>query len=229
MSRANFDLIVFGGGNAITTAIECGKAGMKVALVERGPLGGTCPHRGCIPSKLLIGYADAAESVRAAPKFGFQTTINILDPDRILTETFGFTRKYDSILEEALGENVTLFRGTGVLTGNYSLSVNGSEISADRVVLAPGSRPKRPNLEGPYWTSDDVFTLKELPRSITIVGGGYIACELGHFFSGIGVETLQVVRGTKILEREDEGNPGALSARLYCSSSGPIRNGGTSG
>jgi mycothione reductase len=90
------------------------------------------------------------------------------------------------------------------LTGNYSLSVNGSEISADRVVLATGSRPKRPNLEGPYWTSDDVFTLKELPRSITIVGGGYIACELGHFFSGIGVETLQVVRGTKILEREDE-------------------------
>ncbi|HET9373696.1 MAG TPA: dihydrolipoyl dehydrogenase [Chthoniobacterales bacterium] len=204
MSTANFDLIVFGGGNAITTAIECGKTGMKVALVERGPLGGTCPHRGCIPSKLLIGYADAAESVRAARKFGFQTTINIPDPDKILTETFGFTQKYDSILQEALGKNVTLFRGTGVLTGNYSLSVNGNEISADRVVLATGSRPKRPNLQGPYWTSDDVFTLKKMPRSITIVGGGYIACELGHFFSGIGVETSQVVRGTKILEREDE-------------------------
>src|ERR1700704_5892560 len=74
MSQRHFDLIVFGGGNAITTAIECGKAGMKVALIERGPLGGTCPHRGCIPSKLLIGYADAAESVRQAVKFGFETT-----------------------------------------------------------------------------------------------------------------------------------------------------------
>src|SRR5258708_5188739 len=102
------------------------------------------------------------------------------------------------------GENVTLFRGTGVLTSNYSLSVNGNEISADKLVLATGSRPKCPNFEGPYWTSDDVFTLKKMPRSITIVGGGYIACELGHFFSGIGVETLQVVRGTKLLEREDE-------------------------
>jgi mycothione reductase len=204
MSGANFDLIVFGGGNAISTAIECGQAGMKVALVERGPLGGTCPHRGCIPSKLLIGYADAAESVRAARKFGFQTTISLPDPDKILTETFGFTQKYDSILQEALGQNVTLFRGTGVLTGNYSLSVNGTEISAERVVLATGSRPRRPNFEGPYWTSDDVFTLKKAPRSITIVGGGYIACELGHFFSGTGVETLQVVRGTKMLEREDE-------------------------
>jgi dihydrolipoamide dehydrogenase len=171
MSQRHFDLIVFGGGNAITTAIECGKAGMKVALIERGPLGGTCPHRGCIPSKLLIGFADAAESVRQAVKFGFETTINIPDPDRILIDTFEFTRKYDSILQDALGENITLFRGTGVLTGNYSLSVNGAEISADKVVLATGSRPKRPNFEGPYWTSDDVFTLKKMPRSITIVGG----------------------------------------------------------
>jgi mycothione reductase len=203
MSQRHFDLIVFGGGNAITTAIECGKAGMKVALIERGPLGGTCPHRGCIPSKLLIGFADAAESVRQAIRFGFETTINIPDPDKILIDTFEFTRKYDSILQDALDENVTLFRGTGVLTGNYSLSVNGAEISADKVVLATGSRPKRPNFEGPYWTSDDVFTLKKMLRSITIVGGGYIACELGHFFSGIGVETLQAVRGNKLLERED--------------------------
>ena len=203
MSKAHFDLIVFGGGNAISTAIDCGKAGMKVALVERGPLGGTCPHRGCIPSKLLIGYADAAESVRQAGKFGFETTINVRDPDKILTDTFEFTQKYDSILENALGENVTLFRGFGILTGNYSLSVNGNEISADKVVLATGSRPKRPNFEGLYWTSDDVFTLKKMPRSITIVGGGYIACELGHFFSGVGVETLQAVRRTKLLERED--------------------------
>jgi mycothione reductase len=194
MSKTQFDLIVFGGGNAISTAIECGKAGMKVALVERGPLGGTCPHRGCIPSKLLIGYADAAQSVREARKFGFETTINIREPDKILTETFEFTRKYDSILQDALGENVTLFRGTGMLTSNYSLSVNGNEISADKLVLATGSRPKRPDFEGPYWTSDDVFTLKQMPRSITIVGGGYIACELGHFFSGVGTETLQGVR-----------------------------------
>jgi mycothione reductase len=203
MSKAYFDLIVFGGGNAISTAIDCGKAGMKVALVERGPLGGTCPHRGCIPSKLLIGYADAAQSVREAPKFGFDTTISLREPDKILAETFDFTRKYDSILENALDENVKLFRGTGTFTSNYSLSVNGNEISADKVVLSTGSRPKRPNFEGPFWTSDEVFTLKKMPRSITIVGGGYIACELGHFFSGVGVETVQVVRGTKLLERED--------------------------
>ena len=62
-------------GNAISTAIDCGAKGMNVALVEKGPLGGTCPHRGCIPSKLLIGYADAAEHVREAQRFGFETTV----------------------------------------------------------------------------------------------------------------------------------------------------------
>src|SRR5258708_8544315 len=204
MSKTHFDLIVFGGGNAISTAIECGKAGMKVALVERGALGGTCRNGGCIPTKLVIGYADAAQYVREALKFGFETTINIREPDKILTETLEVSRKYESTLQDALGENVPLFRGTGMLTSNYSLSVNGNEISADKLVLATGSRPKRPDFEGPYWTSDDVFTLKQMPRSITIVGGGYIACELGHFFSGVGTETLQVVRGTKLLERADE-------------------------
>src|ERR1700745_2474943 len=99
MNQAHYDLIVFGGGNAISTAIDCGKAGMRVALIERGPLGGTCPHRGCIPSKLLIGYADAAEAVREARKFGFETTIEMGDRSKILSDTFAFTQKYDSILE----------------------------------------------------------------------------------------------------------------------------------
>src|ERR1700738_3156358 len=69
MDTKHYDLIVFGGGNAISIAVHCGAKGMHVALVEQGPLGGTCPHRGCIPSKLLIGYADAAECARAARRW----------------------------------------------------------------------------------------------------------------------------------------------------------------
>jgi dihydrolipoamide dehydrogenase len=110
MDTKHYDLIVFGGGNAISTAIQCGAKGLKVAAVEKGPLGGTCPHRGCIPSKLLIGYADAAENARDARRFGFETTVRTTDPDAILRNTFDFTKKYDSILEKALGKNVTLYR-----------------------------------------------------------------------------------------------------------------------
>jgi dihydrolipoamide dehydrogenase len=203
MDTKHYDLIVFGGGNAISTAIYCGAKGMQVALVEKGPLGGTCPHRGCIPSKLLIGYADAAEQAREARRFGFETTVTNNDPDAILRDTFDFTRKYDGMLEKALGENVTLYRHRAVFTSNRTLQVNEAAISADKLVLATGSRPRRPVLNVPYWTSDDVFELHQMPKSITIVGGGYIACELGHFFQGIGVDTLLVVRGGQLLDRED--------------------------
>jgi dihydrolipoamide dehydrogenase len=92
MDTKHYDLIVFGGGNAISTAIQCGAKGLKVAAVEKGPLGGTCPHRGCIPSKLLIGYADAAENARDARRFGFETTVRTADPDAILRDTFDFTK-----------------------------------------------------------------------------------------------------------------------------------------
>jgi mycothione reductase len=203
MDIKHYDLIVFGGGNAISTAIECGASGMNVALIERGPLGGTCPHRGCIPSKLLIGYADAAEHAHDARRFGFETTLRTPNPEAILRDTFDFTRKYDAILNDALGKNVTLYRGDAAFAATRTLSVNGGTISADKVVLATGSRPQRPALDVPYWTSDDVFQLRKMPKSITIVGGGYIACELGHFFHGVGVDTLLVVRRDQLLDRED--------------------------
>ena len=203
MDTKHYDLIVFGGGNAISTAIDCGAKGMNVALVEKGPLGGTCPHRGCIPSKLLIGYADAAEHAREAQRFGFETTVRLPDPDAILRDTFDFTKKYDGILEDALGTNVTLYRGQAAFAANRTLQINSTSIYADKLVLATGSRPQRPALEVPYWTSDDVFKLHEMPKSITIVGGGYIACELGHFFQGVGVDTLLVVRRDQLLDRED--------------------------
>ena len=203
MDTKHYDLIVFGGGNAISTAIDCGAKGMNVALVAKGPMGGTCPHRGCIPSKLLIGYADAAEHAREAQRFGFETTVRLPDPDAILRDTFDFTKKYDGILENALGTNVTLYRGQAAFAANRTLQINGTSIYADKLVLATGSRPQRPVLEVPYWTSDDVFKLREMPKSITIVGGGYIACELGHFFQGVGVDTLLVVRRDQLLDRED--------------------------
>src|SRR5260370_38360684 len=203
MKTKHYNLMVLGGGNAIPAAIDCGAKGMNVALVEKGPLGGTCPNRGCIPSKLLIGYADAAEHAREAQRFGFETTVRTPDPDALLRDTFDFTNKYDAILEYALGTSVTLYRGHATFAANRTLRVNGNSIYADKLVLATGSRPQRPALDAPCWTSDDVFKLREMPKSITIVGGGYIACELGHFFHGLGVDTLLVVRRDQLLDRED--------------------------
>jgi pyruvate/2-oxoglutarate dehydrogenase complex dihydrolipoamide dehydrogenase (E3) component len=101
MDTKHYDLIVFGGGNAISTAIQCGAKGMHVALVEQGPLGRHLSASRMHPFELLIGYADAAECARAAGRFGFETTVRTPDPDAILRDTFEFTNKYDGILENA--------------------------------------------------------------------------------------------------------------------------------
>src|SRR5258707_14665284 len=161
MNNKHYDLLVLGGGNAISTAIDCGAKGMNVALVEKGPLGGTCPHRGCIPSKLLIGYADAAEHARKAERLGFETTARTPDPHAILRDTFDFTKKYDGILENALGTSVTLYRGQATFAANRALRVNGNPISPDKLVLATGSRPQRPPLDLPCWPSDARFEFPE--------------------------------------------------------------------
>src|ERR1700751_1797312 len=147
MDTKHCDLIVFGGGKAISTAIDCGAKGRNVALVEKGPLGGPCPHRGCIPSKLLIGYADAAEHAREAQRFGFETTVRTPDPDAILRDTFDFTKRYDGILPNALGPSVTLYLDQATFAANRTLRVNGNSIHADKLVLATGSRPQRPALD----------------------------------------------------------------------------------
>ena len=112
METKHYDLIVFGGGNAISTAIHCGAKGMQVALVEKGPLGGTCPHRGCIPSKLLIGYADAAENARDARRFGFETTVRTTDPDAILRDDLNRVPLHAHICERA-GFVYCFLRGGG--------------------------------------------------------------------------------------------------------------------
>ncbi len=207
MDHQPYDLIVFGGGNAITVATKTAKAGMSVALIERGPLGGTCTHRGCIPSKLLIGYADAAEHVRDAARFRLEAKLEGIDTDGILEETFGYTNRFDALIEEDLPQTLDLFRGEGAFADDRTLEVNGTRLRSDKIVLATGSRPRRPDTPGldglPYWTSDDVFSMSRMPRSITIAGGGYIGCELAHFFHGVGVDTVLVHRGSELLARED--------------------------
>ena len=207
MDSQPYDLIVFGGGNAITVAVETAKAGMRVALIERGPLGGTCTHRGCIPSKLLIGYADAADHVRDGARFRLDAKLDGIDTDGVLEDTFGYTNRFDALLEEGLPRSVDLYRGEGAFLDDRTLAVNGTRMRSDKIVLATGSRPRRPDTPGldglPYWTSDDVFRMPRIPRSITIVGGGYIGCELAHFFRGVGVDTVLVHRGSSLVERED--------------------------
>ncbi|MEM8884559.1 MAG: dihydrolipoyl dehydrogenase [Planctomycetota bacterium] len=200
----HFDLIVLGAGNAMDVLRAAGRAGLRTAVIEKGPLGGTCPNRGCIPSKLLLAHADVAESVRGSERFHVASEIGAIDGDRILRDVRDYIGQFDGWIEDDLPESVTLFRGHGRFVGDKTVEVEGARITADRVVIATGSRPRRLDLGVPYLTSDDVFALERMPSSIVFVGGGFISVELAHFFAGVGVPTTILAREDRLLGKEDD-------------------------
>ena len=207
----NFDLIIIGGGRAAGLATAAANEGKTVALIERDKLGGTCPNRGCVPSKLLIGYAEAARRVREASRHHIDATINSIDRQKMFDEVSEWIAGVDPRYESRLPDGVTLYRGTASFLSNNEISVtnkSGDEIAqihSESVVIATGTHPRPvPYSELPVWTSDDIFPLKDTPpTSLTIIGGGFIGCELGAFFSAVGTETTLHVRGKTLLPRID--------------------------
>ena len=199
----NFDLIVIGGGRASNLAIKAGKEGLKVALIEKSKLGGTCPNRGCVPSKLLIGYAHTARAIKESSRHYINAQINHIDVEKIFEHTNNYVSKIDSSYESRFNDNVTIFRGTGSFVSNNVILVNGEEITASKIVIATGTKPMALPHEA-AWSSDDIFPLLgKIPESITIVGSGFIACELANFFDAVGIKTKLLVRSQALLSSED--------------------------
>ncbi|MHC4958198.1 MAG: dihydrolipoyl dehydrogenase family protein [Planctomycetota bacterium] len=199
----DFDLIVLGSGNSADVHRAANAAGLRTAVVEKGPLGGTCPNRGCIPSKLLLAHADLADAIRGASRFHIDARIEAIDGDAILRDVREYTSRWDTVLED-MGEHVTLFRGHGRFVDDRTVEVNGERLTADRIVIATGSRPRRIDLGVPYLTSDEIFSVETVPDSIVFVGGGFISVELAHFFAGLGVPTTILARDGRLLSHEDE-------------------------
>ena len=199
-----FDLIIIGAGRASNLAVSAGKAGKRVALIEKSTLGGTCPNRGCVPSKLLLGYAHVANAIKESQRHFIDSSINSIDIKKIFEKTNSYISKIDSIYENKFNENVQIFKGEGSFISNNIVKVNDEQLTAPKIVIATGTRP----IEAPHekaWTSDDIFPLLgDIPKSITIVGAGFIACELASFFSGVGIKTTLLVRSQRILSNEDE-------------------------
>ena len=200
------DLIVIGGGRAANLAIAAGKEGWKVALAERDRLGGTCPNRGCVPSKLLIGFAEAARHVQEAGRHFIDAGYQGADLRKIFASVNeyvgGVDGRYQKRVEEA---NVTLIRGEGRFIGPKQIEVSGHRLTAEKIVIATGSRPAPPPFPHlPVWTSDDLFPLEDPPpKSLIVIGGGVIATEMAAFFAALGVETSLFARKDRLLAKED--------------------------
>ena len=199
----HYDLIILGGGRASNLAVTAANRGLKVALVEKSSLGGTCPNRGCVPSKLLIGYAHVANAIKEAKRHFIDATINHIDIEKIFETTNSYISKIDDRYKSRFNENVTLYRQEGYFINNNTLQVGHEQITAPKIVIATGTRPIEPEHEK-AWSSDNIFPLQTIPSSITIVGSGFIACELAGFFSAVGIKTTLLVRSQRLLSNEDE-------------------------
>ena len=205
-----FDVIVIGSGSGLEVSSEAAQRGLSVAVVEEGPFGGTCLNRGCIPSKMLIHSADVMETIQRAELFGIKAKVEAVDwqfiIQRVIDEVDGDAQAVEDGNRQA--SNVTVFKGTGRFVGEKTLEVAGERISAETIVIAAGTRPLVPEIPGladvPYITSDQALRLPEQPRRLAIVGGGYIAAELAHFFGALGTEVTIIHRRPLMLREEDE-------------------------
>ena len=204
-----FDLIIVGtgSGNGMPAELD----GWRIALVERGVFGGTCLNRGCIPSKMFVYAADIAASVSSAARLGVHATVDHIDWPSIVSRVFG---RIDPIA--AGGDdyrsnrcpNITVFRGSAKFVEPKVLEVDGRTISAPQILLAAGARPHIPSIPGlanvAFHTSDTVMRLPELPKRLVILGGGYIAAELGHVFGSFGTDVTYVLRSGALLREQDD-------------------------
>jgi len=203
----SYDLVIVGAGSGNMLSAE-EFAGWRIAVVESDRFGGTCLNRGCIPSKMLVYTADVAQAVRHADRFGIGAQWAGADWPAIRDRVFG---RIDPLHESAVAHRrvngIDVFLGEARFTGPKVLQVGGDEIRADRFVLAAGSRPAIPSVPGlagvPYLTSDTVMRLDRLPRSMIVLGGGYVAAEMGHIFGSLGTEVTIVARGEHLLARHD--------------------------
>jgi mycothione reductase len=205
----HFSLAVIGSGSG-NVVVPKDPARGPVALIESGAFGGTCINRGCIPSKILVHTADVAFQVRHAADFGLGAELSKVDWPAIRDRTFGRTDREAAAGRRHRAESgtVTLIEGRARFTGPRALAVSdGTELTADQIVLATGARPViPPPIAGSgvaYHTSDTVMRIDELPASMVIVGGGYIAAEFAHLFASLGVRVTVVDRGPALLDDFD--------------------------
>jgi len=204
-----YDLIVIGSGAGLDVAAFAADHGLKVAIVEDGPLGGTCLNRGCIPSKMLIHSADVAETIKNSAKFGIKSKIESIDFTSIVRRVNDEIGADSKNIEKSIREsgNPILYKSEGKFIGPKTLKVGGEEITGDKIIIAAGTRPTPFKLLDdqniPYLDSTAALRLEKQPRHLVIIGGGYIAAELAHFFGGLDTKVTILVRENTMLNHED--------------------------
>jgi dihydrolipoamide dehydrogenase len=205
----SFDVVILGGGSGgYAAALRSAQLGKTVALVERDKLGGTCLHRGCIPTKALLHSAEIADNTREAENFGINATLNSIDMPKVNSYRDGIIDKlFKGLTGLVNSKNITVVAGEGRLTGPKTVTVNGDNYTGTNVVLATGSYSKSlPGLEigGRVITSDHALKLDFVPKSVIVLGGGVIGVEFASIWRSFGSEVTIIEGLPHLVPNEDE-------------------------
>jgi dihydrolipoamide dehydrogenase len=205
-----YDLIVIGTGGGTKLVRPAAALGLKVAVVEKGRLGGTCLNHGCIPSKMLIHSADVMRTIEESNRFELDSGDTVYVDFEGLVSRVNETIDAESQSIEPLykkDKNITLYKGAARFVGEKIVQVGRTRLTASKIFIAVGARPHIPSIPGldqtPYMTYYEALRTRKLPRRLIVLGGGYIATELGYFFGMMGSEVDFIVR-SQLLRLEDK-------------------------
>ncbi len=207
MSDYEYDLFVIGAGSGgVRAARVAASLGARVAVAEERYLGGTCVNVGCVPKKLFVYASHFPEDFHIAKSYGWSVENNGFDWSTLLQNKNTEIERLNGVYRKLLVNNgVDLIESRATVAGPDRVQVDGREITAERILVATGGWPAVPDIAGKEHviSSNEAFFLPELPESIAIVGGGYIAVEFAGIFHGLGVDTTLIYRGPLFLRGFD--------------------------
>ncbi|TAM58902.1 dihydrolipoyl dehydrogenase [bacterium] len=202
------DAVILGSGQGgVPLAADLARAGKRVVLFERGRLGGSCVNYGCTPSKALLGAAHAAGRARAAAPLGIHAEIRV-DFPAVMARVRSVRDSFTSGVEKRLARaGVRVIRASATFTGERTVAADGVSVRGTTTVINTGTSPAIPAIPGlagtPFLTNENVFELRELPRRVLVLGGGYVGLELGQGLARLGSDVHIIDHNPRVLAREE--------------------------
>ncbi len=186
-----YDVLIIGGGNAgFAVAAIAAEAGKRIGFIEALDFGGTCPNRGCTPKKVLVAAAHALHEIELAHLHGIEVGKPKLDWAKLIDRERDMVASIPDAMEAQARKRADVYRGQARFTGPNSIAVNGTELEAEHIVIATGSRPRDLPIPGAglMMTSDEVLSMREQPGEVVFIGGGVIAMEFAHVYARAGTK-----------------------------------------
>ena len=206
-----YDVIVIGSGGGTKLVTPVAKLGKKVAIIEKGPLGGTCLNRGCIPSKMLIHTAELCSLIRDVKRFDITLdAFPSVDFEHLMKRVASTIDQESESIAPLYNENpnIDYYPHEGKFIDKMTLEVGGEKIKGDKIFIAVGARAAIPPIPGlanvPYITYKEALRMTKKPKKLIVIGGGFIATELGYFYSAIGVQTTFLTRSILLRPEDDD-------------------------